>query len=180
MNPWELPSPDPDRTHHARASARGKRITQTEREMRKRAMVQAVTNLLSRDDIHALFRDKFNMTRGPVEKLRKQVEEELLELDRETLGLSKQKAIRRIATRIAKAEKAGAWTAVMAGEQLLAKIQGTLEPVQVHVNVDATVREAVTVVLAQMPPAELEALLTDGVPVHELPQAPDPEPAAAE
>lgn len=106
--------------------------------------------------------EPLRLTEAQVESVRAEVLDELLALDREALPLLKQKQVQRLHGHISKAEKAQSWNAVASLERLLAQVQGTLEPLQVNVHVDAQVRDAVAGVLGSMSAAQLDALLTTG------------------
>jgi hypothetical protein len=53
------------------------------------------------------------------------------------------------------------WKAVDQHERLLAQIQGTLRPVEVRVDVDATVRASLAAVVASLKPEELDELVAE-------------------
>jgi DNA-binding transcriptional MerR regulator len=109
----------------------------------------------------------------------------------------KTQAIRRLYGHIAEARKASNWAAVAQLERLLSDIQGTKEPIEVQVNVDATVTEAMLHVVANLSPERKRALIEEqrrlralaqgatvdvsaaSAPGSTSPQAPSPPPGDA-
>lgn len=101
---------------------------------------------------------RFRMTPTAVKSLQKRVLDEWSSSDVERRPHEKRLQVRRILRHIASAREANQHSAVASFEKLLAQINGTLEPVEVHVQAEATVRESVMVVLAQMKPDRVRRL----------------------
>lgn len=70
-------------------------------------------------------------------------------------------AEKRIHTHIAKASKRGAWGAVANLEAQLARIQGTEEPVEQKVTVDARLQTATLQVLGELTPEQVQELVAE-------------------
>ena len=101
---------------------------------------------------------RFGMSPTAVRSLQKRVLNEWSAADVERRPHEKRLQVRRILRHIQAAKDAKQHSAVASFEELLAQINGTLEPVEVHVQAEATVRESVMVVLAQMKPDRVQRL----------------------
>jgi hypothetical protein len=135
------------------------KTTPLEKHERRKMLLQLLASGVDRREIVEVMRQKRGMTKGAVLALLGRVEDELREEDREVTPLIRAKQVRRLHTHIARAVSDKSWNAVASLERLLAQVRGTMEPVQVNVNIDATVREAVVHVLGAMPPDALSALI---------------------
>lgn len=80
----------------------------------------------------------------------------------------KAQAIRRLYGHIAKARGEGQWNAVAAFERLLAEMQGTKEPVEIQLNVDATVTEAALHVVSRLTPEKRAQIVAEQRRLREL------------
>jgi len=146
--------------------------SQVESVERRKVLLHLLENRVSVDEQRAVCAARFAMKPAQVDRLRKLLEAELLESDRELLPLTRAKQVGRLHAHIQGARRDKSWNAVAALERTLAQVQGTLEPVQVNVSVEATVRDAVGAVLAGLSRPQLECLLTTGELVPELGPAP--------
>lgn len=147
-------------TERARNPKQVVKPSKLEQHERRKAMVVLDANRMSLDDMVEAMTKRFpTMTATAVRRLRDEVREELVDLDKEALPLIKQRQLTRLHRQIVKAEKSESWNAVAALERTYAAVAGTLEPLQVNVNVDATLREAVTHVLAGLTPDQLQGLV---------------------
>jgi hypothetical protein len=135
---------------------------------RRKVLLHLLENRVSRDEQRTVMSARFAMKPGAVDRLRGILEAELLDSDRELLPLTRAKQVGRLHAHIQGARRDKSWNAVAALERTLAQVQGTLEPVQVQVSVEATVRDAVGAVLSGLSRPQLEALLTTGELVPEL------------
>jgi hypothetical protein len=139
-------------------------LSRLEHAERKKLMHQLVLNHVPFDSITQTFRNRYqtSVSVAAIRRLKDLVERELIDMDRELIPLLKQKQVSRLHEHIIKAKAANSWNAVVSAERLLAQIQGTLVPLQINVNVEATVRESVAHVLGGFSKAQLMALLTTG------------------
>ena len=118
---------------------------------------------------------RFAMTRRATDKLARLVYQQWHQEDTDRRPHQKQAAIRRLQDHVLGARKAGNWNAVMQGERLLAQIQGTLEPVEVHINVDAEIRETVAVLLTQLPQERIDAMAEKALQLRKMAGIPPPQ-----
>lgn len=79
--------------------------------------------------------------------------------DNERQQWAKSAAVRRHREHIRKASAKGAYTAVAMLETNLSRIEGTNEPIEIHVNDDSRVNDAVMKVLGLTDPAKLRTLV---------------------
>lgn len=125
-----------------------------------------VLGLLANNVPHAMAKEmlgrQFGMSRAAAMHLLEKVQNELIDADRESLPLVKAKQVNRLHSHIVDARRDKSWNAVASLERLLSQVQGTLEPMQLRVNVDVQVRDAVAGFLQSLSRAQLDALLTEG------------------
>jgi|TARA_Y100000034_G_scaffold126671_1_gene178229 hypothetical protein len=124
--------------------------------------------------IQAAMRQEHGMSATQTDRLVSQVYQEWGDEDADRRPHLKQSAVRRMHNHINNARKAKAWGAVMQGERLLAQIQGTMEPTEVRVNVDAEVRESVMVLLSQLPQDRIDAMAQRALDLRRAAQLPAP------
>lgn len=122
--------------------------------------------------IESACREAFNppMPKTSVAKYIEQVRARWAEEERTNRVHYKAQAMRRLYGHVAEARKAANWAAVAQLERLLADIQGTKEPVEVQLNVDATVTEAVLHVVATLSPERRRAMIEEQRRLRELAQ----------
>lgn len=135
-----------------------RKIQPQERLDRRKLMAQLLANHVDREEIVAIMVRQFQMPRQTTEALIRATYREWAEEEVERRPFYRSAAIKRIQAHIVQASKAKAWNAVAALERTLAEIQGTREPVEHHVQIDANIREAVVGLLTQMPEADIERL----------------------
>jgi hypothetical protein len=111
-----------------------------------------------REQVEQQMAVQFGMTAYAVNKLTQEVLKSWGDDEAEQKPHYKRAAIKRIIGHIAAARAAKQYSAVSSLERLLAQIQGTMEPIEIHVNLDATVRESVLHVVAEMTPERLRAM----------------------
>ena len=125
---------------------------------------QAASALLaggaSREEIDHQLAIEFSMTSRAVGVLLTRVVKNWSDEEVERRPHMKRAAVKRMHSHIASARAAKNYGAVSSLERLLAQMQGTLEPIEINVNIDATVRESVINVVAMATPARLEQLAT--------------------
>lgn len=92
----------------------------------------------------------------------------------------KRAAVKRMHSHIAAARAAKNWNAVASLERLLAQMQGTLEPIEINVNLDATIRESVINVVAMASPERIRDLATHALRMRRAARLPLPAPPPAE
>lgn len=152
--------PDPQATPHTRGDRR--RVAKLEQLERRKLLMGFMVNRIDPEQVYREMHERFGMTRRAVTRLRLELERAMAADGQELLPVLKGKTVNRLHAHIIKATRDGSWNAVASLERLLSDVQGTREAVQVNVNVDATVREAVVHLLAAAPPAELDALAAQG------------------
>lgn len=161
----EPASPAPEPHGWERPGTRRPAASPQELHDRRKVMLQLLASGIDgREIVHVMTR-KHGMTATAVKQLRVRMERELCEEDREMVPLVRAKQVRRLHAHIARAVGDKSWNAVASLERLLAGVRGTLEPVLISVNVDATVREAVTLVLGSLDQTSMRALI-DGTDLH--------------
>jgi hypothetical protein len=158
-----------------------------ERVDRERMMLALIANGASVAEQDVLMADEFGMSKGATTQLRYRMTKQLREHASFDVPYYKSTAIARVHGHIAKAVANKAWHALAGLERILMALQGTAVPVVVkqehtgiqkvevsgkveqtnEVNVNVTVRDAVTRALLDMSHSQLQALTTEGVGVHE-------------
>lgn len=111
--------------------------------------------------IESACRDQFSMPKSAVSKCVEQVHARWADEERSNRLHYKTQAMRRLYGHVAEARKDKNWAAVAQLERLLADIQGTKEPLEVQLNVDATISEAVLHVVANLSPERRVALIEE-------------------
>ena len=104
--------------------------------------------------------DGFAMSEDQVVRLINEVRGVWEQEDLERAVYNKSAAVRRHQDHIQKASKKGQWPAVAMLETNLARIQGTNEPLEIHVNDDSRVNDALVRVLGMANPEKLREMVT--------------------
>lgn len=105
--------------------------------------------------------ESFGMSHAAVLQVATKVRRIWAEEERANRPNYKAQAIRRISNHIAQASKDKNWAAVAALERLQSDIQGTKEPIDVQININATVQESVLHVVANMTPEKQRRLIEE-------------------
>lgn len=140
---------------------RGVVISVAARRERMNAIEQLMVAGVSMTRIEDMCRDKFQMTKGKVRTYADLVRTRWAEEERANRPSNKAQAIRRCLGHIAEARRDKNWAAVAQLEKHLADLQGTREPVEVNLNIDATVTEAALHVVANLTPERRAALIAE-------------------
>jgi hypothetical protein len=161
-------------------------VSNKEATERRVLLSRLLAGAYSSDEIYAVMIEKHpNMTPKQVDQLELALYRQWDHEDTRRSRYFKNAARRRIADHVRAARKAGNWSAVMSGERLLASIEGTNAPIEVHTRAHVTHDNAVTTVLGEYTQEELRAfvaseraLLADGRVIEEddlpaLPPKPD-------
>ena len=151
-----------DKQRTRAAAARRSRISKVEQLERRKVLIGLMVNRIDPLEVERQMHDRFGMKPRQVKRLQRELERDLQEEGKELLPLLKAKAVNRLHAHIIKASRDASWNAVSSLERVLADIQGTREPVQVNVRVDARVQEAVVHLLSSVPPEQLDALAAQG------------------
>jgi hypothetical protein len=149
------PSPEPKQPPKRKKAFR---LTKAERNQRIRAAEALLSNGASKDHIHQVLADKFGMGQRAITALITRVYKLWSEDESSQRAHYKRAAIRRIHGHINAARKQGKFGAIASLEGLLARIQGTLDPIRVEVNVEATLRETVLHVMTGLDTERLHEL----------------------
>ncbi len=101
------------------------------------------------------------MTRTVVATYVARIREKWAEEERAARPHYKAQAMRRIYGHIAEAKRDKNWSAIAQFEKILSDMQGTKEPVEINVNIDATVTEAALHVVSTLTPERRRALIEE-------------------
>lgn len=136
-------------------------LTAEQRRERSEAIERLLIAGVSPNRIKTLAQTQYGMsegaTRGVVERVRRRWAAE----EQDTRATYKATAMRRLYGHIAEARAAKHWPAVAQLERLLAEMQGTKEPMEVALNINAALGESAARVVAQLPPEKLAALIAE-------------------
>ena len=113
-------------------------------------------------------RDQFSMGKTAVNSYVMRIRTRWAEEERGNRPHYKAQAMRRLYGHVMEARKDKNWAAVAQLERLISDIQGTKEPVEIQLNVDATVSEAVIHVVANLSPERRKALIEEQRRIREL------------
>jgi len=152
----------------ATAARKAKTITAAESRARFAYVERLLVNDVSPAEILRRCRARFGMREGAVERVKTRVFEAWADADAQLRELRRAQQRRRVMRLIRKASKANAWRAVVAGEALLAKIDGNIMGNRIREEVETAAdrqRDTLYQILKSMTPAELESLANeDGAP----------------
>jgi len=151
-----------DQRHYASATLAEKRgviVTIAERRERLDTIERMLIAGISMSRIEDVAKEKLGMsfgrTRSYIDRIRAMWAEE----ERAGRPHNKAAAIRRCLGHVAEARRDKNWSAVAQFEKHLSDLQGTKEPVEVNLNIDATVTEAALHVVASLTPERRAALI---------------------
>lgn len=152
--------------------ARSKRVpirrTGAEIEQREQFVEQLLIAGVSAGRVERVAAEKFGVARttirGAIEKVRVRWAEE----ERGNRPHTKAQAQRRLLGHIAEAKRENQWSAIAQLERLLSEMQGTREPVEINLNVDATVTEAAMHVVANLSQEKIAQLVEKQRRLHAL------------
>lgn len=116
---------------------------------------------LSMPQVERAARESFAMNRVQVASYVGRIRERWAEEEKAQRPHNKAQQMRRVCGHIAEARRDKNWAAVAQFEKLLSDIQGTKEPVEINVNVDAVVTEAALQVIAGLTPERRRALIDE-------------------
>lgn len=156
----------------AAGEARTKRVpvrrSAAEIEQREQFVEQLLIAGVSAGRVERVAAEKFGVARatirGSIEKVRVRWAEE----ERGNRPHLKAQAQRRLIAHIAEARKENQWSAIAQLERLLSEMQGTREPVEINLNVDATVTEAAMHVVANLSQEKVAELVERQKRLHLL------------
>ena len=146
----------------ATAARKAKTITAAESRVRFAYVERLLVNDVSPAEILQRCRARHGMREGAVERVKTRVFEAWADADAQLRELRRAQQRRRVMRLIRKATKANAWRALVAGEALLAKIDGTVMTDSAREDTAADrQRDTLYQILKSMTPAELESLASD-------------------
>jgi hypothetical protein len=131
----------------------------------RRKRTDAIENMLiagiSQSRIERVCREQFGMTKAAVGTYIVRIRDRWAVEERESRPFYKAQAMRRLYGHMAEARRDKNWAAIAQFEKLLSDMQGTKEPVEVNINVDATVTEAALHVVSTLTPERRAALIEE-------------------
>lgn len=136
---------------------------------RRSTMETLLKSNVTDDMIARVMMQEFNMTDSESEVLKAKVLEHLLSESEHRKPFKKALAEKRISDHIAKASKRGAYGAVAALEGQLARIQGTEEPTETKLTVNARLQTATLHILQGMPQEQIDELIAEELAHAALP-----------
>jgi len=140
---------------------RGTIVTLEERRKRTEAIESLLVNGVGLARLERIGRETFGMNKAAVALYVKRIRERWAEESRAERPHNKAQQVRRIYGHIAEARRDKNWSAVAQFEKLLAQVLGTMEPVEINVNIDATVTEAALHVVANLTPERRTAMIEE-------------------
>jgi hypothetical protein len=141
-------------------SSRADRIVTVEVKRERLDVVeQLMLRGVSQNKIEHVCKEKFNIGRLVARKYMAEIRDRWADEERVSRPSYKAQAMRRLYNHIQKARDTDNWAAVAQLERLLSDIQGTKEPVEVNMNVDARVTEAALHVVATLTPERREEII---------------------
>lgn len=164
--PWDPPPPPGPVNGRNAVTSKGHRVPPAPGEVsaldtlreRRQYVVTMLLDGVEEETMRRTLRKRFGCERNEARGLVKKVLNEWAAADADRRPHEKRLQVRRLVQHIRDAKRDKSHSAVASFERLLAQILGTLEPTEVHVNVDARVRESVHVVLSQLSPERVVAL----------------------
>lgn len=123
---------------------------------------------LSVEQIAKAARKSFGMTKPQTQSYVARIRDRWTEEEKEARPHNKSQATRRIVGHIAEARRDKNWSAVAQLEKLLSDMQGTKEPTEINVNVDATMSQAIVAVVANLTPERRAAMIEEQRRLREL------------
>jgi hypothetical protein len=136
-------------------------VSAAERQERSEAVERLLIAGVSPLRIKALVYERFGMSDGAVHGVVERVRERWRREEADSRATYKATAMRRLYGHIAEARASKHWPAVAQLERLLAEMQGTREPVEVAMNITATLGESAARVVAQLTPEKMAALIAE-------------------
>jgi hypothetical protein len=137
-------------------------IVEPEEQAARRLLLQQVLIAGEPSDaIYAAFAKKFHMTKDAVDKLELEVYSRWEVEDTKRGRYLKEAARRRILGHIKQAADHKSWNAVMIGEKILAGIEGTNAPLEVHATTDVQFTARILSFVSEMTEEELGELIQD-------------------
>lgn len=138
------------------------RLSKADTEALEQMVEALMINGVSDERQLVAVRDRFpTVTKAKLIRLHSKLRAGWMEQDKQARPHNKYTAQRRIYGHIAKAQKDGAHGSVASLERLLSDIQGTRDPVEVNLNVDATVSESIMHVVANLSTSEMDAMVRE-------------------
>jgi hypothetical protein len=134
-------------------------VPKEEQKARRLVMERLLASVVSDHEIEAMMIKQFRMTPEAVRVLTRETFARWEEEDARRKGYLKSAARRRIGDHIIQASKGKSWTAVANLEKVLASIEGTNAPIELHTSADVRVTQAVMGVLGEMDPARVRELV---------------------
>jgi hypothetical protein len=153
-------------TQKATAARRARIITKVEQRQRWDFLGTLVARDLPFAQLVSECAKRFRMSEAAVERLRARILSKWATEDRSLTGFRKAQARRRLIDLIDTATRNKNWSAVVAAENLLAKIDGIITPRAIEVTVDNDVSHAMAQCLAEMTPEYTEEILREQRELH--------------
>lgn len=169
-------TPSERRMGAGRARNPKRHVPKSQRIKRRQLLSAMIANGATGEEIVHQMQIEFGMTQRAIQKLMNEVVQSWADEEVERRPHWKRAAIKRMHGHIAAARAEKQWTAVASLERLLAQMQGTMEPVVLDVNVDATVRESVINVVAMASPARVQQLAEQALRMRKAARLPSPAP----
>jgi hypothetical protein len=164
-------------------SGPGDSITRREAAERRVFLARLLMGQYQSDEIYAAMAKQFGMDTTAVDRLELEVYRLWETEDTKRSTYWKHAARRRILDHIRAAGKAGNWPSVMAGEKILAGIEGTNAPIEIRAHARVEHSHAVLNLIGQLSEQEVLALAEgeraretqrDGADIEVVPADPDP------
>lgn len=138
-------------------------ISPKEAAKRRGFMSKLLVNGASDDEVRSVMKKEFGLDEHEADLLADQVAERMLQESAKKKPYKKAMAEKRLHGHIARAAARNAWGAVGVLEGQLARIQGTEEPIETNIKVDARLQQATLTVLGQMSPEQVQELVAEEV-----------------
>lgn len=137
------------------------RVMPEQARERREILSQLLQAGVSPDMIAQAMAEKFGMDEAAVKRLSTEIRQRWLEEDDEDRPYARSATIRRLKKQISEARAKGAYTAAAMYEKTLAGIEGTANPVELHIKGDIRVSQAVRAVIGEMDETEFMDLVNE-------------------
>lgn len=143
-------------------------MTVDERKQRFELIEGLMVAGLSQEQIAKATGKSFGMTKHQTMLYIARIRDRWAEEEKEARPHNKTQATRRIVGHIAEARRDKNWSAVAQLEKLLSDMQGTKEPTEINVNVDATLTQAIVSVVSNLTPERRAAMIEEQRRLREI------------
>jgi len=163
----DFPEDRPDNQRNRRY-----KITLAESEDRRVVLRDFLANCMPREVIYAEMAVRYAMSESAVNRLIDELQASDEKLELEDSKHRKRRQLQRLHRQIEEAERRGQMNAVMKGEELIANIEGNLEPRELRVNAGLVMAGALAGVLAGMTEERARELIEQHVRIKALDDGP--------